>query len=84
MLAAMRTRFGKPTQSALTTYQNPFGATSQYPAHVWIGKRVTITLLQSPLYRQETIGILDYKTAKYIARETKEKEKKSSGTAKDL
>jgi len=84
LLTAMTSRFGKPTKSGSTTYQNAFGATSRYPFHLWIGKRVTIMLLQLPLNRQETMGTLDYKTAKYLAREAREKEKKSSGTAKDL
>jgi hypothetical protein len=84
LLTAMTNRFGKPTKSASATYQNALGATSRYPVHAWIGKRVNIMLLQLPLNRQETMGTLDYKTAKFIARETKEKEKKTSVTAKDL
>jgi hypothetical protein len=84
LLAAMTTRFGKPTKSAATTYQNAFGATSRHPVHSWIGKRVTVTLFQMPLDRRETTGMLDYRTGKYLAKEIKEKGKKSSATAKDL
>jgi hypothetical protein len=84
MLDAMTARFGKPTKSTATTYQNAFGATSRYPVHLWIGKRVNIALLQVPLNRREALSVLTFKTETYLIREGKEKKEKGSGAAKDL
>ena len=80
----MTERFGRPTASASITYQNSFGATFQHPVHTWVGKRLTITVSKLPLGVRDTIGTLDYKSAKYLSKEVKEKEKKKSATAKDF
>jgi hypothetical protein len=84
MLSAMTERFGKPTTSASMTYQNAFGASFQHPVHAWTGKHVNIVLSKLPLNIRDTIGSLDYKSAKYLTKEAKEKEKKKSATAKDF
>ena len=48
MAAAMFARYGKPSLSKDITFQNAFGMKTTHPSYLWIGKKVTVNLFETP------------------------------------